>query len=147
MSGTQTTSTASGDHRWKDVEASFTSAVADLNLGIGETRRRQQVKQFSDRCFAAMSTAAGSLSRINDMPSLLQAATHVDQFHQSLQTLRHFPITLSASSEGQVLESNGETVAANLATATEKIAQVEEEATIAWLNHYAKIRPGPDIVP
>jgi hypothetical protein len=50
------------------------------------------------------------------------------------------------SPEGKVQGSNGETVAANLVTAIEKTAQVVKEATLDWLDHYDKIRPGPQIV-
>ena len=94
-----------------------------------------------------MSKIADLLSQGDDMRSVLQAATHIEQFRYSLlPDLPKFSETLSASPEGNVVESNGQTVAVNLNTAIKKLARVEEDLTNAWLDHYARIRPGPPIV-
>jgi len=144
MSHIQNTYSNSQEHRWRDVKNTFTSAVAGVNLG--NNTRRDQVKLHSNKGFATIPTAIESLSRVTDMSSLLQAANHLDKFRRSLSDLYNFPTTLKSSPEGQVVESNGNTVAANFNTAIDQVRKVEEELNNAWLDHYANIRPGPPIV-
>jgi hypothetical protein len=118
------------------------STIANLDFGIGQdghnSMLRFAVEGYHKKCAIAMSKAAHSLAQGQDMKGLLRAATDIDNYHKTLEDISKICRTMLLG---------GESAAATLSTAIKDTLVVfEDECASAWLDQYAKTRPGGRIV-